>query len=132
MANPEHLEILKQGVDVWNNWRREYFRHRWEPCVTDPGRRPDLSFANLEGLDLRRVDLRSVNLANVSLRDSDLRHARLGGACLMHANLQADLRIANFRSADLELAGPTSVEPASVAVILPRRASPTRSSDLMT
>ena len=23
MANPEHLEILKQGVDVWNKWREE-------------------------------------------------------------------------------------------------------------
>lgn len=23
MANPEHVEILKQGVDVWNRWREE-------------------------------------------------------------------------------------------------------------
>jgi hypothetical protein len=23
MANPEHVEILKQGVEVWNKWRKE-------------------------------------------------------------------------------------------------------------
>jgi hypothetical protein len=23
MANPEHLEILKQGVEVWNRWQEE-------------------------------------------------------------------------------------------------------------
>jgi hypothetical protein len=23
MANPEHVEILKQGIKVWNMWRRE-------------------------------------------------------------------------------------------------------------
>ncbi len=22
MANPEHLAILKQGVEVWNEWRK--------------------------------------------------------------------------------------------------------------
>ena len=32
MANPEHLAILKQGVEEWNKWRREY-----------PGVEPDLS-----------------------------------------------------------------------------------------
>jgi hypothetical protein len=25
MANPEHLEILAQGVDKWNQWRRDNF-----------------------------------------------------------------------------------------------------------
>lgn len=23
MANPEHLEILKQGVRIWNEWRED-------------------------------------------------------------------------------------------------------------
>jgi hypothetical protein len=24
MANQEHLDILKQGVEVWNLWRRKH------------------------------------------------------------------------------------------------------------
>ena len=42
MANPEHLAILKQGVDAWNTWRREH------PLV-----RPDFGGANLREAHLR-------------------------------------------------------------------------------
>jgi hypothetical protein len=42
MANAEHLEILKQGWDVWNQWRREH-----------PKTQPDLSEADLSEADLR-------------------------------------------------------------------------------
>jgi hypothetical protein len=28
MANPEHLAILKQGVEQWSNWRMELRRKR--------------------------------------------------------------------------------------------------------
>lgn len=34
MANQEHLDIVKQGVEVWNQWREE-----------NPDVRPDLSDA---------------------------------------------------------------------------------------
>jgi hypothetical protein len=40
MANPEHLQILQQGVEVWNAWRKQ-----------NKGIRPDLS-----GVDLRREE----------------------------------------------------------------------------
>jgi hypothetical protein len=36
MANQEHLAILRQGVAVWNQWRREHQNVR-----------PDLSKINL-------------------------------------------------------------------------------------
>lgn len=36
MANEEHIAILKQGVEVWNNWRQE-----------NPDIRPDLSTLSL-------------------------------------------------------------------------------------
>ena len=43
MANPEHLEILKQGVKQWNRWREE------QPDVY-----PDLRVASLSGASLAR------------------------------------------------------------------------------
>jgi hypothetical protein len=33
MANPEHLAILKQGVEAWNRWRLEHVDIR--PDLTD-------------------------------------------------------------------------------------------------
>ncbi len=107
MAFEEHLKILKQGVQAWNEWSMHNRKLRGK----DPAYvRPDLSFADLGQRDLQRIDLRGVNLANATLRDSDLRHARLGGAWLFHADLRADLRIANFRSSDLELADLTGAD----------------------
>ncbi len=41
MENLEHLEIVKQGVDVWNKWRNY-----------NPGIERDLSKDNLEGAHL--------------------------------------------------------------------------------
>ena len=61
MANPEHVKILQQGVDAWNNWRGE-----------NPRIRPDLS----------SEDLRGVNLNWIKFVDCDLRWVNLGGADL--------------------------------------------------
>ena len=36
MAIPQHLDVLKQGVRVWNEWREE-----------NPGAEPDLAGAKL-------------------------------------------------------------------------------------
>jgi len=38
MANPEHLKILKQGVEDWNQWRKD-----------NPDIKPGLSEADLRG-----------------------------------------------------------------------------------
>jgi hypothetical protein len=86
MANPEHLKILKQGVEKWDKWRRE---HR--------GVRPDLSGARFEEADLGGMDL-----SGSILSEADLSMAYLGGANLGGANLSmADLRETNLRGADL-------------------------------
>ncbi|MGQ9702955.1 MAG: hypothetical protein ACUVRX_01220 [Actinomycetota bacterium] len=42
MANPEHLEILRQGVKAWNEWRRQ------NVYII-----PDLYGADLRGMDLQ-------------------------------------------------------------------------------
>jgi uncharacterized protein YjbI with pentapeptide repeats len=97
MANEEHLKILKQGVEVWNRWRKE------NPKV----RRPDLSGADLfrEPLieaDLFRADLSGADLFMANLFMAHLSEAHLSGADLFRANLfKADLREAHLNGAHL-------------------------------
>jgi uncharacterized protein YjbI with pentapeptide repeats len=106
MANPEHLAILKQGVEQWNKWRRQH-----------PDVEPDLSEANLGGADLHdadfsetvliEADLNRANLSGANLRKAGLPSANLGGANLQQASLEgaeltyANLTTANLRNADL-------------------------------
>ncbi len=101
MANPEHLEILKQGAEVWNEWRRENFSIR-------PGlHHADLNSANLSNANLSNADLSYVNLSNATLNHANLNnarlnHANLNNARLNHARLSnANLLIANLNHADL-------------------------------
>jgi hypothetical protein len=86
MANPEQLEILKRGVEVWNEWRRKH-----------QDVNPDLSGADLYDADLRNADLRNADLRNADLRNADLRNADLSSADLSSANFSsANLGIANL------------------------------------
>jgi Pentapeptide repeats (8 copies) len=62
MANPDHLEILKQGVEVWNAWRAK------------PGSPvPDLSGADLRLADLREAHLFLTNLSGANLSGANSR-----------------------------------------------------------
>ena len=63
MANQEQLDILKQGVQVWNRWRGEH------PDII----RPDLSNTNLYNANLSGADLSYANL-----NDADLKEAIVG------------------------------------------------------
>ena len=58
MANQEQLDILKQGVQAWNQWRREASKYTY---------RPNLSDANLSGADLSGADLNDANLSYANL-----------------------------------------------------------------
>ena len=116
MANPEHLAILKKGVEFWNQWR-----------IDNPVIKPDLSIVNLPKVDLQRVnfnnadlkgaylfesnfndadfseaDLRQVNLSNARLIMTNLMGTDSRGAYLGKANLKyAKLSSANLSGADL-------------------------------
>jgi hypothetical protein len=81
MANPEHLAKLREGVQAWNQWRRDH------PEIV-----PDLKWANLS-----RAELEEANLAGAILFSADLRDAKLRTANLVSANLT----LANLRGADL-------------------------------
>jgi uncharacterized protein YjbI with pentapeptide repeats len=114
MANPQQLELLLQGSETWNQWRRDNL-----------GLRPDLHGAdlieanlfeaNLLGADLSRAHIRGANLSGAHLIEAnligaDLSRANLSGAHLSRAHLSeanlfgANLRQANLRQANLSRA----------------------------
>jgi uncharacterized protein YjbI with pentapeptide repeats len=100
MANEEHVDLLRQGVAVWNQWRKEH-----------PHIRPDLSEIDLTGVDLKRFDLSSVNLTETDLTLANLSEANLAAASLFMATLvNANLRGADFILADLTSADLTAAD----------------------
>jgi hypothetical protein len=91
MANPDHLQTLRQGVDTWNAWKER------EPLIT-----PDLSEANLNKANLREANLREANLHGADLIEADLSGADLSGADFRQANFaEAILRRATLSGANL-------------------------------
>jgi TIR domain/Pentapeptide repeats (8 copies) len=89
MANQEHLEILKKGMDGWNQWRHE-----------NPDVILDLGEANLRSADLSGFDLSGAHMRRADLREANLRDAYLGGADLAGA----DLTLSDVRGGDLHKA----------------------------
>lgn len=96
MANPDHLEILRQGVEEWNTWRKER-----------PSIKPNLHGAELGGWVLSKVDFSETVLEGAFLFEADLSEAKLIGANLTEARLDkailngADLREARLNGANL-------------------------------
>ena len=91
MANPEHVEIVKQGKDAIAAWRAK-----------NGGTQLALSGAYLSGVNLCVADLRRADLNDANLRGANLRGAKLSGADLSWAKLSgADLLGANLIDANL-------------------------------
>jgi hypothetical protein len=116
MKDRTHIDILLEGVEQWNEWRRH-----------NPGTRPvlageDLSEMDLTGVNLGEADLTDAELFQTDLSDANLKMAMmrnadfsgadlsgvalykadLSGACLIEANLTgAAVQSANLRGADL-------------------------------
>ena len=121
MANKEHLRVLRQGADVWNDWRYKYRSVQVDLSGADlSGARlikADLSRADLSKANLIEADLIGANLSEANLIEARLIEALLSGAVLIEARLikanlrgatltnawlsGADLRGADLRGADL-------------------------------
>jgi len=119
MANPEHLEIIEQGFDVWNDWRRknpevlvdlsgaslfklDFYPRRRPPAI--------LTNVNLSRALLMQANLHSADLTGANLTEANLGEANLDSAVLTRANLSgAYLCGVNFTGAELCEADLTSV-----------------------
>jgi len=91
MLNKKILSIIKQGSDVWNEWRKN-----------NPDYKPDLSDENLCSESLSGANFNETNLSRVDLNGADLRKAKFISANLYNANLnKANLIMANLSEASL-------------------------------
>jgi uncharacterized protein YjbI with pentapeptide repeats len=93
--NTDQLNRLKSGVPNWNEW---IFQNNSDI---------DLSYADLQGMDLtdaflRFADLHGANLEGANLHDADLIRTNLREANLKNADLtDTSLADTTFRGADL-------------------------------
>ena len=133
MANKEHLRILEQGVEAWNQWRKE--APDICPCLDGADLR-GLDFSlpdpvsrdhphagkfmsnllrsrhyasdigvNFEGVELNNARLNEANLFRANLASAKLHRAKLTGAILREASLvESDLSDATLEEADLRKA----------------------------
>lgn len=106
MANQEHLDLLRQGVEIWNQWKETHSDVDLQGA--------NFSKSNLRGVNLSFTDLRNADFSGAELTWSNLNRADLSGAnlsgvnltlaALMEANLtgthlpKAELTLANLRS----------------------------------
>lgn len=130
MANQEQLNILREGVERWNNWRDENPDEQIDLSQADfndvefekkqatrrstfrsGGNASTLQGVNLSGVNFSHAALHGTNLNRVNLSDADLSDSDLMDADLFEANLsRAKLCRAKLRKADLEAADLTEAD----------------------
>jgi hypothetical protein len=91
MANREHVARLREGIDIWNAWRRTA---HLAPNLEDA----DLADFNLERVNLEAANLNGVNLSNVMAARANFRFATMHSV-LAHG---ANLTLCDFTSALLD------------------------------
>ncbi len=122
MANPEHLAILKQGVEVWNKWRFEntkvvpdftFIDFSYEKLIGF-----DLEVADFTGASLAHVDMRNTNLSMATLKKSNLSHVSFLSTDLSHSDItEADLYNSALHGTDLFEADLTGANLVGVSLI---------------
>ena len=96
MAEQYHLDVLHQGIDVWNQWRQEH--HSIQPDFSSV----DFKGAQLGQVNLAGACLNGADFSGADLRESLLIRADLSEAILSRTNLvRADLQGANLKAAIL-------------------------------
>jgi hypothetical protein len=94
----DHVNILIQGVEVWNKWRKD-----------NPEIIPQLSEVDISEMQGFPNGLSNINLSNAYLERTNLygltmENSNFEGAILYNSNCYGtSFKNANFRSADLEL-----------------------------
>lgn len=107
MANEEHLELLKQGVEAWNKWRSrnaniapDLSEADLSEFASDTGFRAKFSKANF-----REANLNHANFGDANLDGADLAAARLKGAKFCGCHIEkADFSEAYLDGADFSKA----------------------------
>lgn len=101
MADEEQETILKQGADIWNEWREQNPDVKINLCDAELGG-SILIDVNLNKAQLIMANLRNTNMSGANLTDANLTMANLNNANIRMADLcGADLRMANLVGADL-------------------------------
>jgi hypothetical protein len=110
MANQGHVDILRQGVEVWNKWIKNHFGVLPDfstPYMVSPGigkvSEPDTETARagLSGMDLSGANFGGANLSGTNLSRVNLSRANLTGARLSYTDLQgADLMKSELTGVD--------------------------------
>jgi len=92
MSNYEHVEILKKGVENWNEWRKK-----------EPDIEPDLEDEDFFCMNLQKINLKGALLEGANFHYSDLQHSNFERAIIGDTKIRcADLRHATI---DISLDG---------------------------
>lgn len=93
MVNINHLTILNQGLDDWNEWRK-----------AAPEIIPDLREENFNNFDFSGYDLTGVNFENASLKQASFSNTPLYQAIFSGADL-SEVNLTRKMLSDTSLAG---------------------------
>ena len=102
MANQEHINLIKEGERVWNEWRGKNPDIVPDLCDADLSQMLDLKKINFVGANLSGTDFSKSILSRSNFREAKLKGANFSGSKLARTNfLKTDLRGISFNRAVL-------------------------------